>query len=90
MRYISTRHGSQGSPAPLGFEEVMLAVVLIVQHGIGLGEPCLEHRPLGVSLGAGAIGIAAPAEINFGEVGLAVPDPLVDHRLEPGSIGAGL
>ncbi|HYR65120.1 MAG TPA: threonine synthase, partial [Reyranella sp.] len=25
MRYISTRHGSQGSPAPLGFEEIMLA-----------------------------------------------------------------
>ncbi len=25
MRYISTRHGSQGSPEPLGFEDVMLA-----------------------------------------------------------------
>ena len=25
MRYISTRHGSQGSPQPLDFEEVMLA-----------------------------------------------------------------
>jgi len=25
MNYISTRHGSQGSPAPLGFEAVMLA-----------------------------------------------------------------
>ena len=25
MRYISTRHGSQGDPAPLGFEDVMLA-----------------------------------------------------------------
>jgi threonine synthase len=25
LRYISTRHGSQGSPAPLTFEEVMLA-----------------------------------------------------------------
>jgi threonine synthase len=25
MNYISTRHGSQGSPAPLGFEDVMLA-----------------------------------------------------------------
>jgi len=25
VRYISTRHGSQGSPAPLGFEEIMLA-----------------------------------------------------------------
>ncbi len=25
MRYISTRHGSQGSPEPLGFEGVMLA-----------------------------------------------------------------
>jgi threonine synthase len=25
MRYISTRHGSQGSPAPLDFEDVMLA-----------------------------------------------------------------
>ena len=25
VRYISTRHGSQGEPAPLGFEDVMLA-----------------------------------------------------------------
>jgi len=25
LRYISTRHGSQGNPAPLGFEDVMLA-----------------------------------------------------------------
>ena len=25
MRYISTRHGSQGSPEPLDFEQVMLA-----------------------------------------------------------------
>jgi threonine synthase len=25
MRYISTRHGSQGNPAPLSFQEVMLA-----------------------------------------------------------------
>ena len=25
VRYISTRHGSQADPAPLGFEEVMLA-----------------------------------------------------------------
>ena len=25
MNYLSTRHGSQGSPAPLGFEDVMLA-----------------------------------------------------------------
>ena len=25
MKYISTRHGSQGSPEPLGFEDVMLA-----------------------------------------------------------------
>ncbi len=25
MRYISTRHGSQGNPQPLGFEDVMLA-----------------------------------------------------------------
>ena len=25
MKYISTRHGSQGSPAPLGFEDIMLA-----------------------------------------------------------------
>ena len=25
MHYISTRHGSQGNPEPLGFEDVMLA-----------------------------------------------------------------
>jgi len=25
LRYISTRHGSQGQPAPLGFEDIMLA-----------------------------------------------------------------
>jgi hypothetical protein len=61
-----------------------------VQHGVGLGEPGLELRPFGAPLGAGAIGIAAPAEINFGQIGLVVPDPLVDQGLEPGSVGAGL
>ena len=25
MHYVSTRHGSQGQPAPLGFEDIMLA-----------------------------------------------------------------
>ena len=25
MKYVSTRHGSQGTPAPLGFEDIMLA-----------------------------------------------------------------
>jgi threonine synthase len=25
LRYVSTRHGSQGQPAPLGFEDIMLA-----------------------------------------------------------------
>ena len=71
-------------------EQVVLAVVLVVQHGVGGGEPRFEQAALGRALAAGAIGLAAPAEIGVGEIGLVLPDALVDQGLQSGAVGAGL
>ena len=71
-------------------EDVVLAVVLVVQHRIGGGQPRFEHCPLGAALAACPIRVAAPAEIGLREIGFVVPDPLVDHRLQSGPVGAGL
>src|SRR3954467_8359436 len=71
-------------------EQIVLAVVLVMQYGVGRGEPPLEQAPLGSALAAGAIGPAAPGEIGVGKVGLVPPDALVDHYLQSGAVGARL
>ena len=71
-------------------EQIVLAVVLVVHDRVGGGEPGFEHRPLGPALGAGAIGIPAPAETGIGEIALVLPDALVDQGLQSGAVGAGL
>src|SRR5271167_758934 len=60
-----------------------------MQYRIGSGEPRLEHGSLGPPLGAGAIGIAAPAEIGVCEISLVLPNSLVDQGLQPSPVGAG-
>src|SRR5918995_2911421 len=71
-------------------QNVVLAVVLIVQDELDRGEALLEQAVLGDALGRAAIGIAAPGDIGTREVGLALPAALVDQRLQPRAIGAGL
>ena len=71
-------------------EQIVLAVVLVVQHGIGLGEPRFEKPALRSALAAGAIRPAAPAEIGVGKIGIVAPDALVDHGLQSGAVGPRL
>ncbi len=73
----------------VGIEQVVLAVVLVVQHGLDRAEPRLEQRRRGNAAGARAIGIAAPGDIGARQVGGAGPAALVDQRLQPRAIGAG-
>ncbi len=62
-------------------QQVVLAIVLILHHGVGLRQPCGKQVALGVPFDARAIGIATPVEIDIGQIGAVVPDLLVDHRL---------
>src|SRR5437763_7244440 len=71
-------------------EQVVLAIVLVVQDSVGRGEARLEQAALGPSLAAGAIGPLAPAKIGLGEIAVLPPDPLVDQGLQTGAIGPGL
>ena len=71
-------------------EQVVLTVVLVVQHRIGGGQSRLEHRSLCPARATRPIRIPAPAEIRLGEIDFIVPDPLVDHGLQSGPVRAGL
>src|SRR6266851_8371789 len=69
-------------------ENVVLAIVLVVHDCLGCGEAVAEERHFGGTLGAAAIGIAAPGEIGLGEIAIALPAALVDERLQTGAVGA--
>ena len=49
--------------------------------------PARRRRP---AVDAAAIGVAAPGEPGPGEVAIVLPAALVDQRLQPGAVGAGL
>src|SRR5258708_31192460 len=51
-------------------EQIVFAIVLVVDDGVGGGESLLKQAALPFSLGAGAIGPLAPAEIGIGEIAL--------------------
>ena len=69
-------------------EQVMLAVVLVLDHGIHRGEAIGEQLSFAVALHTAAIGVAAPVEIDIGQIAAFVPDFLVDHGLKPGAVSA--
>src|SRR5260370_41292817 len=69
-------------------EQVVLAVVLVVEHRVGAGEAGFEEAAPGLALAAGAVGPLAPAEIGVGEIAVVLPDPLVDQGLQTGAIGS--
>src|SRR3954451_17632722 len=71
-------------------EQVVFPVVLVVQYGVGLGEPRFEQAALRPALATGAVGPPAPAEIGVGQIGIVPPDPLVDHCLQTGTVGPRL
>ena len=64
-------------------EDVVLAVVLVLQDQLDRGQALLEQAVLGHALGRAAVGIAAPGDIGAREIGIALPAALVDQRLQP-------
>src|SRR5262245_5208908 len=71
-------------------EEIVLAVVLIVDDGFDRLEAGLESFPACASLVPSSISIGAPKEIGSGKVGSLVPKLLVNQDLEACAIGARL
>ena len=61
-------------------EEVVLAVVLVLDDGVGLAQPGFE-RGAGVgAVGAVAVGVGAPGEVGVGEVGAVCPGAFGEGR----------
>ena len=65
----------------VGIQNVVLAVVLGLRHQIGIPEALGEITPRALAFRAAAIGIAAPIEIDVGEVGAVAPAALVHQGL---------
>src|SRR6202453_4978954 len=64
----------------------MLAIVLALPHEIDGPESFGEIVPRGLPLGAAAIGITAPVEIDAGEIAAIIPAAFVDQGAEAGAI----
>src|SRR5262249_56113942 len=62
-------------------KQIVLAIVLVVQHALDFGEPMLEQLVLGCTLRARAVGIAAPGDVGAGEIVGRLPAALVAHGL---------
>src|SRR6185312_9824839 len=71
-------------------EQIVLAIVLILDDGFDGFEPRTEKRLRLLPRRAGAISEAAPGEISLGEIARIGPAALVDQRLEPRAIGTRL
>ena len=56
-------------------EQVVLAVVLIMQDGLNRAQPGLEQPAFRRTLHPAAIGVAAPGEIGFAPRSLSVSQP---------------
>src|SRR3546814_14295179 len=74
----------------VGVEQIVLAVVLVVDDGLDLLQAVLEQPLRGLPAGAGAVGVAAPGEVGLGEVRGLLPASLVAERLQAGAVGPGL
>jgi len=72
LRYISTRHGSQGNPAPLGFEDIMLAG-LARDGGLYLPAEWPQFS---------AADIAALKGLSYTELAFRVMRPFVDGAFD--------
>ena len=63
----------------VGIQNIVLAVVLGLRHQIDVLEALGEIAARALAFGAAAIGVAAPVEIDVGEIGAIVPAALVHH-----------
>ena len=67
-------------------ENVVLAIVLILENGVEAAQARLEGPALGTALQPRAIGILPPLNIAFRELVLALPNALIDQRLKSRAI----
>ena len=74
----------------VGIEQVVLAIVLVVDDRLDIGEAGGEALALRGAGAVGAIGILAPVEERLGEIGLGLPGAGIDQPLQARAIGAGL
>ena len=73
----------------VGVEDVVFAVVLVVQHRVEPGHAAFETRARGCPVFALAIGKGAGAQVGLGDVVRVVPAPAVHEFLHAGPITAG-
>ena len=61
----------------------MLAVVLIVDDGLDGGQAAAEHRLARLAMGFSAMGMGTPGDIGARQIGLVLPQALVDRAWRP-------
>jgi hypothetical protein len=66
----------------------VLAVVLVLDHRVGLREAAGEALAVGLAFGMGAIGVAAPVEVAVAEIG-ALDQTRSSMRAWRPPVGAG-
>ena len=71
-------------------EDVMLAVVLVVQRDLHTDEPPSKQVAGVDALLVGRVRIAAPVNVRFRQVGGAIPVLLVDQRQDPRTVALRL
>src|SRR5207237_10591957 len=71
-------------------EQIVLAIVLVVQHRFRYREARLKQLAFGAAFATGGIGPLTPAEVGVSKIRLILPDPLIDQRLQSGAVGARL
>ena len=71
-------------------EDVVFAIVLIVDRDLDLRQPAAKR---GTSINAmflPGVGVAAPVDVGFRQVGVIAPVAFVDERKQAGTIATGL
>src|ERR1700758_708995 len=74
----------------VGIENIVLTIVLALGDKIDGSKPLGKVAPRSLALNATPIGIAAPVEIDVGEIATMVPAALVDQRAQARAIGSRL
>ena len=98
-RGLALQGFSCGAQAPLelvvvvGIEQIMLAVVLVVEHHLHLGQTPFESSAIRLGLNGfgtlGAIAPSAPLEKGLGQVTAVIPLAAIDQALQASPVGPG-
>ena len=73
----------------IAVENVVLAVVRIVQDQLDRGESLLEQTVLRHAPRPRRSGVATPGDVGARQIGIVPPSALVDQRLQPSAIRPG-